>query len=291
MESGSTSEFDLCVVCKTSRMLCGRKTCPLLNKWSTQYSIDKPKITNLDDTFSPPSFFVGWNGYPTLNAGPMLTADRVGANVIDNSDNWLSKSQEDIVKLRISLLRTRAKIDVKRPLDSDIIQKSHELLLGRKSIDVEVELEKNIIPRITLNERSAPHGPIVPIRKLIITENQSPINSIEKVYYDTDLLATDAVEYLGKEKIDVNSITRILSAGMLGKEENRKLVPTRWSITAVDDMLSKQKIDLVKKFQELNEFRIFTNTFFGNRFVIIFIPDAWAFEMIETWFRGAYMNP
>ncbi|MHA1551944.1 MAG: hypothetical protein ACTSQC_08370 [Candidatus Heimdallarchaeaceae archaeon] len=291
METGSTTEFDLCVVCKTSRMLCGRKTCPLLNKWSNEYTIDKPKITNLDDTFSPPSFFVGWTGYPTLNAGPMLTADRIGANVIDNSDNWLSKTQEDIVKMRISLLRTRSKIDVKRPLESDIILRSHELLLGRKAIDVEVELEKNIIPRITLNERSAPHGPIVPIKKLVITENQSPINSIEKTYYDTDLLAADAIEYLGKEKIDVSTIIRIFSAGMLGREKNRRLVPTRWSITATDDILSKQKVDSVKKFQELGEYRIFTNTFFGNRFVIIFVPDAWAFEMIETWFRGAFMNP
>ncbi|GAI01102.1 unnamed protein product, partial [marine sediment metagenome] len=98
----------------------------LLNKWSNEYTIDKPKITNLDDTFSPPSFFVGWTGYPTLNAGPMLTTDRIGANVIDNSDNWLSKTQEDIVKMRISLLRTRSKIDVKHPLDSDIIQRSED---------------------------------------------------------------------------------------------------------------------------------------------------------------------
>ena len=78
---------------------------------------------------------------------------------------------------------------------------------------------------------------------------------------------------------------------MMGKEQNRKLVPTRWSITAVDDILSKQKVDLIKKQQELGEFRIFTNTFFGNRFVIIFVPDVWSFEMIETWFQGAYMNP
>ncbi len=291
MDSESSTNFDLCVVCKTSRMLCGKRNCPLLKKWSSEYSIERPKITNLDESFSPPSFFVGWSGYPSINAGPMLTVDRVSADVIDNSSNWTSRTQEEIVQMRIALLRTRSRIDVKRPLDSDIIQRSHELLLGKNSIDVEVELEKKIIPRITLNERSAPHGPIAPIKKLNIIENQSPIPVIEKAYYDTDLLATEAVDTLGKENVDINSIIRIFSAGMLGREKARKLVPTRWSITAVDDMLSKQKVELLKANQELGEFRIFTNTFFGNRFFIILIPDVWSYEMIETWFSGAYMNP
>ena len=291
METESPINFELCVVCKTSRMLCGRRSCPLLNQWSKEYSIEKPKITNLDESFSPPSFFVGWSGYPSINAGPMLTVDRVSADVVDNSNNWTTKTQEEIVKMRIALLRTRSRIDVKRPLDSDIIQRSHELLLGRNSVDVEVELEKKIIPKITLNERSAPHGPIAPIRKLTVVENQSPIPAIEKAYYDTDLLATDAVENLGKNSVDINSIIRIFSAGMLGREKARKLVPTRWSITAVDDVLSKQKVELLKKNQELGEFRIFSNNFFGNRFVIILIPDVWSYEMIETWFSGAYMNP
>lgn len=291
MDDNSDMNFELCVICKTSRGLCGRKSCPLLQNWSKQYSIEQPKIQNLDETFSPPSFFVGWTGYPRINAGPMLTVNRVASDVIDNSRNWLKKSQEDIVKMRISLMRTHAKINVKRPLDSDIVQKSQELLLGKKAIDVEVQLERKIIPRISLDERMAPHGPIVPIKTMDITENQSPINAIEKSYYDTDLLATDAVTYMGKEKLDENTITRVFSAGMIGRKDNRKLVPTRWSITAVDDILSKQNVEKVKLLSELGEFRVFTYSFFGNRFVIILIPDVWSYEMIETWFRGAFMNP
>ncbi|MCE7741290.1 MAG: hypothetical protein GOP50_02425 [Candidatus Heimdallarchaeota archaeon] len=291
MVEESPINFELCVVCKTSRMLCGRRSCPLLNQWSQKYSIEQPKIENLDDSFTPPAFFVGWTGYPKINAGPMLTVNRLGSEYIDNANNWENKTQEDIVKMRISLLRTRSKIDVKRPLDSDIIQKSQEMLLGKKAIDVEVTLEKKIIPRIALDERMAPYGPIVPIKKLDLTENQSPITAIEKAYYDTDLIAADAVNTLGKEKLDVHTITRVFSAGMLGRKDNRKLVPTRWSIAAVDDIISKQNAEITKKFQELGEIRIFSNVFFGNRFVIMLVPDVWSYEMIEVWFQGAFMNP
>ena len=291
MSEDSPINFELCVVCKTSRMLCGRGNCPLLQQWSKKYSIDQPKIENLDDSFTPPAFFVGWSGYPQINAGPMLTVDRLGSDYIDNADNWIKKTQEDIVKMRISLLRTRSKINVKHPLDSDIIQKSHEMLLGKKAVDVEVTLEKKIIPRISLDERMAPYGPIAPIKKIDLTENQTPINVIEKSYYDTDLIATDAVKTLSKDKIDVYTITRVFSAGMLGRKENRKLVPTRWSITAVDDIISKQNAEKTKKFQELGEIRIFSNVFFGNRFVIILVPSVWSYEMVEVWFKGAFMNP
>ena len=291
MAEDSSINFELCVVCKTSRMLCGRRSCPLLQQWSQKYSIEKPKIENLDESFSPPAFFVGWTGYPRINAGPMLTVERQGSEYIDNANNWVTKTQEDIVKMRISLLRTRSKIDVKRPLDSDIIQKSHEMLLGKKAVDVEVKLEKKIIPRISLDERMAPYGPIAPIKKIDIIENQTPVNSIEKAYYDTDLIAADAVNTLGKDKIDVHTITRVFSAGMLGRKDSRKLVPTRWSITAVDDIISKQNVELTKTFQELGEIRIFSNVFFGNRFVIMLIPDVWSYEMIEVWFKGAFMNP
>ncbi len=291
MTTDSSINFELCVVCKTSRMLCGRKSCPLLQKWSKEYSIEKPTIKNLDESFSPPSFFVSWGNYPYATAGPMLTTDRVGSESIDNSDNWLSRTQEDIVKMRVSLFRTRTRLNLKRPLDSDIIQKSQELLLGKNSVDVEVNLTKNIIPAIKLDERSAPAGPIAHIDKLRITENQSPVPAIERSYYDSDLLAVDAVEYLDKEKIDVSTIIRIFSAGMLGREQNRKLVPTRWSITAVDDIVSKQNIETIKKFQELGEFRIFSYNYFGNYYYILLIPDVWSFEVIETWFSGAFMNP
>ena len=170
MSAQSAPNFDLCVVCKTSRLLCGEKTCPLLKKWFSNTHMVEPKITKLDDSFAPPAFFVGYVGYPRINAGPMITADRISSELIDNAEAWVDKTQEEIVQMRLSLFRTHSRIDAKKPLESDIIQRSHEVLLGVKSVDVEIELEKPIIPRILLNERTAPSGPIAPIKKLIVTE-------------------------------------------------------------------------------------------------------------------------
>ncbi|MHA1778345.1 MAG: hypothetical protein ACTSYN_02115, partial [Candidatus Heimdallarchaeaceae archaeon] len=286
----TTIPAELCVKCKTSRLLCGRQSCPLTTRWIKNIDT-KPLIKKLDEAFAPPSFFVGRVGYPEINAGPLLTADRVPSMIIDNTSAWAAKSQDEIVQMRLSLFRTKARIHVKKPLESRIIQQSQEMLLGIKPVDVEVELEKAIIPRVLIDERVAPHGPTAPIKKFSVTENQSPLKPIEKVYYDGDLKAAEAVAILGKERINVDTVIRVFSAGMIGLDKNRKLVPTRWAITATDDILSKTNIKRLKTFQELGEYRIFKSYFFGNRFAIILIPEVWAYEMIEVWYKGAYYNP
>ncbi|MHA1304127.1 MAG: hypothetical protein ACTSQE_01920 [Candidatus Heimdallarchaeaceae archaeon] len=291
MKRDMPQNLDLCVVCKTSRYLCGKSPCPLLQKWFKTLKVETPKIRKIDESFAPPSFFVGSYNYPQLNAGPLLTLDRQPSSVIDNSDTWNERTQEEIIRMRLAMFRAKAQIDAKKPLESPIIEKSQEMLLGIKPVTVEVELERSVIPKITLDTRLAPHGPVAPIKRLSVNENQTPLRPIEKVYYDDDLKATEAIFTLGQENISVSSIVRVMSAGMLGVAKNRKLVPTRWSITAVDDALSKQKIEQIKKYQPLGEFRVFSSYFFGNKFLIILIPDVWSFEVIELWIKGAYMNP
>ncbi len=283
--------LDLCVKCKTSKNLCGISPCPLLQRWYKDFKLMTPKISKIDASYAPPSFFVGRYDYPHLNAGPMLTIEKMPSEILDNSDSWNDLTQEQILQYRLSMYRTKTELNAKRPLDSPIIEKSHELLLGINPVEVEVELEKEIIPHITLDTRLAPHGPVAPIKKLSINENQTPLRPIEKVYYDTDLRATEALKLLGKEKVPVSYMTRVFSAGMVGREKNRKLVPTRWSITAIDDILSKQNIERIKNFQVLGEYRLFSSYFFGNKFLIILIPKVWGFEAVEVWLKGAYLNP
>jgi hypothetical protein len=70
----------------------------------------------------------------------------------------------------------------------------------------------------------------------------------------------------------------------------RKLVPTRWSITATDSIISNMLIDRIRTYQELGELRLFSETYLGNRFEILLMPGVWSFEMIEAKFPGCVWN-
>ena len=83
--------------------------------------------------------------------------------------------------------------------------------------------------------------------------------------------------------IDYYHIVRVFSLGLLGLKYQRRLVPTRWSITAVDSILGDQLLEEVKKYDSINDVELYYTEYMGNRYAILMVPGKWAFEMIEIW--------
>jgi hypothetical protein len=68
-------------------------------------------------------------------------------------------------------------------------------------------------------------------------------------------------------------------------------VPTRWSITAVDDILSKDLREKVKTYPEINEYRVYESRYLDNIFEVLMLPQAWSYEAMEAWYPGTIWNP
>jgi hypothetical protein len=107
---------------------------------------------------------------------------------------------------------------------------------------------------------------------------------VDKVTSDVDVGATDACIELSRGEIDVYQITKLMTAGLLGKR--RTFVPTRWAITAVDDTLSTALKKEIARYSPLDEYRVFSGEIFGNRITCILVPGDWRYEMIEVWGRN-----
>lgn len=129
-------------------------------------------------------------------------------------------------------------------------------------------------------------GPTGKIEKMRITENTKIERKVESIVND-DLKSVESAYLLYQNKQDVYKITTILSSGVLGLEENKKLVPTRWSITTTDDIIAKKLIGEIKNFSTINEYLVFESTYLDNRFVILLMPGNWEFENFETWAPGS----
>ena len=87
---------------------------------------------------------------------------------------------------------------------------------------------------MSLDGESAPFGPMGEIKSAKFSGTTS-VKPIERTFYDVDLKAQDAVLNLYNSGIEISKIQKCFSIGMLG--QNRKLVPTKWSITATDDII------------------------------------------------------
>jgi hypothetical protein len=93
-----------------------------------------------------------------------------------------------------------------------------------------------------------------------------------------------------KKGFEENNLTKLISVGNLGLKKNRRLVPTRWSITAVDDTIGKQLIKDVKKFNVASEYKIYFGGGWGNYYLILFFPEVWGYELFET-YLSLQVNP
>jgi len=63
----------------------------------------------------------------------------------------------------------------------------------------------------------------------------------------------------------------------------KKLVPTRWAITAIDAIISNMLLRKIRGYPEIQDVMFFKTSYLGNRFWILMIPGAYTFNWIEIW--------
>ena len=279
----------LCLRCRGTKHLCGLTYCPILVRSRVSERLMTVSRRISIEGNSPPTVFLGWRGYPYIQVGPSLPPAKGDTEIFDYPEKWSELSLEELLAMRLSLVRgvTRLKVT---DTESRVAMLLQEIALSEKPVGVELVLKKLIRGSVELSEEVPPVGPGAPLRRVILEDNPSFGRHVERVYYDRDLKADEAVVKLYRENIPVSRIQKIFSVGGLGKRR-RRFVPTRWSITAVDDIISKSLIKQIKYLPELGSIEIFTLRKYNNLFVAILIPGQWSFEWMEAWFPGSTWNP
>jgi hypothetical protein len=276
---------ELCTRCKGYKRLCGLPRCPILESFRAQVSVYL-KLRGLTASGStPPSMLVGEYGYPRVNVYYMIPVDVYGesSRIYEDPVAWATRrlGLDDIVRLRSELLSARLEMPVHEP---ERLYESEVGLAGvsEKPVDSEAELEKAPIPNLRFDGVTKPLGPRAPARRIRVSSNPKLNPVVEKVIHD-DVDAMSSVEELYKSGVDIYTIQRLLSLGFLGKRFRRRLVPTRWAITAVDDMVSRVLRRELRGRPEVQDTRVHYNEYLGNRFLIVVKPGPGAFEWIEVW--------
>jgi len=284
-DSLASSPEMLCPMCRRVRSLSGEKKCAIHVKADSLAAHHPEFDVKSIAGSSPPGVFVGRFGYPNVSVGPMVPAISGNTEILDTPEWWMGKGFDEIVDFRYSLLRgyEKAKVsDVQK--GGRLIESLQDVAMMTKPVDTELILARLPRKMLDMREDSQPFGPIAPLTSFR-AGNSSVDNRIEKAFYDGDLPADDAVLQLYRNGVLVTRIQRAFSLGMFGESKRRKLVPTRWSITAVDSNLSLKLMARVRHHPHVDEFRVYKYTYLDNIYVGILTPESWKFEWIEAWFE------
>ncbi len=229
---------------------------------------------------SPPSVFVGSYNYPKVFVGPMVPPTHGDTSLLDSPERWEGKTLEEIVNFRLNLIRGIKPVPVQQT-EGRYVESLQEVAMASRPAESDLSFSRPVSPSgVSIDGESAPFGPVGRIESARFS-GVSPVRQIEKAFYDGDLKAQDAVMDLYCSGVEISRIQRCLSIGMLGRR--RRLVPTKWSITATDDMISSALVEDVLEYTLIDSCRVFSFEHLGNVFAVILFPRRWLYEMIEAW--------
>ncbi len=274
----------LCIRCKGYKKLCGLPKCPFLemarSHYNTYISIRGDRVYGS----TPPSLLVGEYSYPRvrvmLNVPPNIYGD--DARIYDAPREWWGRySLEKIINLRTSLLSSVVRIDVHDPW----ILYENEVSLSAvsiKPVDSEVKLSEK--PKVSLRFSSfiKPIGLSADAKEIKITSNPVLDSLMEKRIFD-DLKASQAVVELYNYGHDIYTLIHALSGGLLGDMKNRRIVPTRWAITAIDSILGSYFRRRIMHYPYINEIYAFSGEYLDNKFLVMLYPGPLELEWMEAW--------
>jgi len=239
---------------------------------------------NLEKTMegsTPPSVFVGsWN-YPKVFAGPLIAPVREECGIMDTPEAWIPASwtQEEILSCRLELVRGKRVQDVTAVNDRGATS-LQEIALSAGS----VESEASFTERPAGTSFSEEHTPFGPSAHLLDFQAESSRFEphLEKCYYDTDLTSSDAIFKLHRDNVPFSSIQKALSVGALGCGRRRRMVPTRWSITACDTALADVFLSRVRQNTLVDTVRVHEFASLHNHYAVILLPTPWQYEWMEA---------
>ncbi len=238
---------------------------------------------------SPPDLFVGRHGYPYVYVGPLVPPQLGDTSIMSTPERWVGMTIPDIVEMRSNLVRGMYRTKVTNADNGRIEEMLKELALADKSGDVEQKLSRRPATNMSFSEYSQPYGPSAPLTDMWIG-NIKANQQVEKAYSDTSMKAGDAIVELYRKGTLVSKIQKALAGGLLGTGQRRRFVPTRWSITAVDDTLGRHRLETVKQNAPIDGVRIYTDVALDNRWIVLMLPGSWEYELVEAWYPNTTWN-
>ena len=259
--------------------------CPI-HSVNTNFKINELKDLESFASASPPSVFIGSKlHYPEVNVGILSPPEETKDFWIYDAQNYWAKKNypiQKIVQLRSSLVNSRFKTRV-RNLNQRLIDLTQEVGMSISPVDVNIELKQKIRFNINFNKIALPMGPSGSLKKIELTSNPKVPVQIERVYSDTDLKAVEALKYLYTKNFNEKTLSQLLSLGILGLKHNRRLVPTRFSITAIDDTIGKFLIGEIKDHKLIDNYTLYFDGYLGNYYLVLLFPEVFNYELFETY--------
>lgn len=227
------------------------------------------------------SAIVGEKNYPNLKIHNISTEDV--SNSFLKTSEIVKKDYSEIVKLKAKNILGSTEQTYVKKFDDRINQEISDIYKAKFEVEFNSKFDKELkFDKVLVNKVSGIVGSKNSLVSLKANSNISTSKQIEK-YTQTDIRSKEAVISLYERGVNEHQIINLLALGSFGVTLNKKLVPTKWAITAFDQIIEKYLHSKLVKYNSIEKFEVYYHKDKGNSFVIVLLPDIFLGEVVEAW--------
>ena len=231
---------------------------------------------------------VGSKNYPNLKVHSISNEDVIGE--YKKTSEIVKKNYDEIFKTKAkNIFGSTQEFHIKKQnekLREDLV----DIYKAKNSPKFSSKFENYLhFNKIIINKTAGIIGSKNELKSIDATSNIQTSKQIED-FSKKDTKSREAIISLYKKGISEHQIINLLSLGNFGINFNKKLVPTKWAISAYDQTIEKHLYKDIINYKELSKFEVYTYKDKGNEFVLILHPSYFLGEVIESFVNnGKYI--
>lgn len=238
------------------------------------------------------SAIVGERNYPQLKVYNSSNEDKKSSFL--NSNKIVKQSYSKIIKYKArNILGNTNNIYVKKTNDK-VLTQIQDIYKAKKEVEFTSKFESELkFNKPIVNKLSGVLGTKNELLNIELNENAKTSKQVEK-YSADDIKSKEAVINLYEKGVNESQIINLLTLGNFGLALNRKIVPTRWAITAYDKAIENHLYSKIINYKLIDSYELYFKKDKGNSFLIILLPDTYSAEnyefMSNNWQASDYVG-
>ncbi len=239
---------------------------------STQLQLGDAARSNSLTVFCPPGISVETAKYPILMSGILATIRPSDClSLFDHPIAWRGLDREAIFSMRRHLYRFLIPTDARTLLPKQAIETLQTIALSVSPLAIGVEASTLPPRRLNSLRGQLPASPNIPIKSLEIL-SEPEISLVAQKISQKDIPASESIIQLFDYDYSLEQIARMIATGLLGKIDNRRLVPIKNAQKiAIDNYINNTQLELSDR-STSSSIRLHKTQLFGDSFTVVAIP-------------------
>lgn len=227
---------------------------------------------------------IGEKNYPNLQTYNISNEEKLSS--YKNTAQNVKQNYDNIIKQKAKNIFGTTREQHIKQTTSKINEELQNIYKSKKEVEFTTHYSKELqFNKISMNSTHGIMGSNNQVNKINANQNTSTSKQIEK-FADNEEKAKNAIISLYEREVNEHQIINLLALGTFGLQSNKKLVPTRWAITAYDQTLEKHLHQKIIKYNPLNSYEIYHHKDKGNEFIIILFPEPFQAQVTEKFEGG-----